>query len=90
MSTLEPKGQSILSQLVVVFAEPVQLHTIEAKWELFNGKHNLGGDQCCVLHLSIHGLGDLQMQHASLSFVKKKGWQVILLSLSQLQWDKPF
>lgn len=36
MSTLEPKGQSILSQLVVVFAEPVQLHTIEAKWELFN------------------------------------------------------
>jgi hypothetical protein len=76
-----------MSQFAAVFAEPVQLHTIEAVWELFNGKQNLGGDQCCLLHLSIHGLGDLQMQHASLSFVKR-GWRVILLSLKQLQWDK--
>jgi hypothetical protein len=48
-----------------------------------------GGDQCCLLNLFIHGLGDLQMQQASLSFVTKTGWRVIILSLLLLQWDKP-
>jgi hypothetical protein len=34
-----------------------------------------GGDQCFLLNLFIHGLGDLQMKQASLSFVSRQdGW----------------